>query len=426
MYDSGVLIDNASDHLPCITNIKHYNAPKNHDIYIESRDIRNKNIDRLKENLGETKWANIMQEATHHSSSEKVEGMFQAFHSELVRQINSFCPMVKRKVKTCELRKEAWVTGLLKSIRKSKQLYKLTVKSQSSPNDRERYQNYMKALNKTKRVAKKMYYIKSCNEFKSNTKKLWQIINKISGNEQDKSNVIDCIKIQNVKNYIPKQIANEFSGHYASVGKNYANKILSPQRNIESFLCKIRGNNKSIFLEPTNRIEISKLIKQLPNKKSSGHDEINNIMLKEISDQICEPLAVIFNELMQNGVFLSTMKLGEITPLYKSKSKDEVENYRPISLLITISKVLEKIIYRQVYSFLTYTDQLYQSQYGFRKNHACDHAVRELLSEIIKNLQLNNYTACILLDLLKAFDTLQHRIIFSKLERYGIRGNYLE
>ena len=173
MYDSGVLIDNASDHLPCITNIKHYNVPKNHDIYIESRDIRNKNIDRLKENLGETKWANIMQEATHHCSSEKVEGMFQAFHSELVRQINSFCPMVKRKVKTCELRKEAWVMGgLLKSIRKSKQLYKLTVKSQSSPNDRERYQNYMKALNKTKRVAKKMYYIKSCNKFKSNTKKL--------------------------------------------------------------------------------------------------------------------------------------------------------------------------------------------------------------------------------------------------------------
>ena len=347
MYDSGVLIDNASDHLPCITIIKCYNAPKNHDIYIESRDIRKKNIDRLKENLDKTNWSDIMQKVSHHPNNKKVEGMFNAFYSELTRQINNFCPIAKRKVKSCELRKEAWVTGgILKSIRKSKQLYKLTIRNQSSSNDKEKYQNYMKVLNKTKCVAKKMYYIKSCNKFKSNTRKLWQIINKISGNEWDKSNVIDCIKIQNVKNYIPKLIANEFSRHYASVGKNYASKIPSPQRNIESFLCKIRANNKSIFLEPTNQIEITKLIKQLPNKKSSGHYKINNIMLKEISDQICEPLAVIFNESMQIGVFPSKMKLGEITPLYKSKSKDEVENYRPISLLITISKVLEKIIYR--------------------------------------------------------------------------------
>ena len=128
MYDSGVLIDNASDHLPCIKTIKHYNALQNHDIYIESRDIRKKNLDQLKENLGGINWSNIMQEVSNHPSSEKVEGMLNAFHSELTQQINNFCPIAKRKVKLCELRKEAWVTdGILKSIRKSKQLYKLTI-----------------------------------------------------------------------------------------------------------------------------------------------------------------------------------------------------------------------------------------------------------------------------------------------------------
>ena len=114
------------------------------------------------------------------------------------------------------------------------------------------------------------------------------------------------------------------------------------------------------------------------------------------------------------------MKLGEIVPLHKSKCREEVENYRPISLLLTISKLLEKIIYQHVYGFLTKSGQLYQSQYGFRKNHACDHAVGELVSKIVKHLQKNNYTACILLDLSKAFDTLQHSVIFAKLERYGI------
>ena len=129
-------------------------------------------------------------------------------------------------------------------------------------------------------------------------------------------------------------------------------------------------------------------------------------MLKELKDVISTPLADIFNSSLNTGVFPDLMKLGEIVPLHKGSSRDEVENYRPISLLLMISKVLEKIIYRQVYGFLTNSGQLCQSQYGFRKDHACDHAVGELVREIVK--------------LSKAFDTLQYSDMFDKLEKYGI------
>ena len=203
-------------------------------------------------------------------------------------------------------------------------------------------------------------------------------------------------------------------------------RICDPQKNVAMYFDKIRLNNKSLFLEPTTAIEVKKLITNLPNKKSSGHDEISNILLKEMKTNISAPLANIFNSSLTKGEFPDIMKIGEIAPLHKGKNRDEVENYRPISLLMTISQLLEKVLYRRVYRFLTTTSQLYQSQYGFRKNHTCDHAVGELISEIVKQLQKGNYTACLLLDLSKAFDTLQHSILFAKLKQYGIRGTCLE
>ena len=160
----------------------------------------------------------------------------------------------------------------------------------------------------------------------------------------------------------------------------------------------------------------------MPNKTSSGHDEINNILLKQIKESIVAPLATIFNESLTNGIFPETMKLAEVVPLYKGKAKNEKANYRPISLLLTVSKILEKIMYARTYSFLIETNQLYQSQYGFRKRHSCEHAIGELVSEVAKNIENMKFTVTIYLDLSKAFDTLEHSTLISKLELYGIRG----
>ena len=119
------------------------------------------------------------------------------------------------------------------------------------------------------------------------------------------------------------------------------------------------------------------------------------------------------------------MKLAHIVPLHKGKEKYLSENYRPISLLLTISKLLEKIVYNRTYSFLSDTDQIYAKQFGFRKRHSCENAVSELIGNIVKNLQQKRYTLAVFLDLSKAFDTLEHDVIFRKMERYGIRGQCL-
>ena len=112
--------------------------------------------------------------------------------------------------------------------------------------------------------------------------------------------------------------------------------------------------------------------------------------------------------------------------LFKSKSKSETNNYRPISLFLTLSKLLEKVIYDRVYNFLNETNQIYDSQYGFRSGHSCENTVSELISAILKGFQNKKFTAGLFLDLSKAFDMLKHSILIDKLNYYGICGVALD
>ena len=191
------------------------------------------------------------------------------------------------------------------------------------------------------------------------------MINSCIGKTNDKTTIIDHLHVENIDITDSKKIANEFGRYFSIIGNHYANKIKDPNENIESYLKVIPRNTKSILLTPTTGEEIQSLISKLPNKKSSSFDNIDNIILKEIKDCISLKLAEIFNLSMLEGVFPDKMKLAEVVPLYKSKEKYLMNNYRSISLLITISKLLEKVIYKRTYSFLQASNQLYDSQYGF-------------------------------------------------------------
>ena len=184
----------------------------------------------------------------------------------------------------------------------------------------------------------------------------------------------------------------------------------------------IQRNPKTIYLYHITPNEIKKYIDTLPSKTSSGYDNISNKLLKQIKHTILNPLTHVFNLSLMSGVFPENMKLSEIIPLYKKGPKDQMLNYRPISLLITLSKLLEKCMYTCLYKFMTKNNIFYKGKYGFRNKHSCEQAIQNLYGHIVQHKEDGLKTAAIYLDLSKAFDMISHDLLLKKLKLYGIRG----
>ena len=117
------------------------------------------------------------------------------------------------------------------------------------------------------------------------------------------------------------------------------------------------------------------------------------------------------------------MKAAKVMPIYKSKAKTDVNNYRPISLFPSLSKIFEKVVHHRLYIFLTISDILQENQYGFRPKHSTTDAVLKFASHIMSALEDNNTTMAVLLDLSKAFDNIGYGILLNKLAHYGVRDS---
>ena len=266
------------------------------------------------------------------------------------------------------------------------------------------------------------YYKKKIQESTTNTKKLWKVINNIIGKHKHSGSIISYITVDGACKYDPDVIANKFGKFYSQLGSKLTSQIKRSTKPIEEYLSKIPRTLQSLALHSTSALEIEKITMALPSKTSFRHDKISNVMLKSIITAISIPLSIVFNQSILTGKFPHKMKQAEVVPLYKGKDMDLVINYRPISLLITILKLLEKVVYRCVYSFLEKYDILFQSQYGFHSNHNCKHAILELSGKILQAREKSEHPVCIFLDLSKAFDTPNHQVLLHKLDKIGIRG----
>ena len=242
---------------------------------IETRDIRLKNLENLKREIASVDWADYL--FVKDVITENVNQVFDKCHDKLLDIVNKHTPVRKRSITEKNFRKEAWVMpSILKCCKKQKKLYKLSIKRNAPVAETIKYQEYRKVLNRIKRKEKTAYYHDLCKKLKNNTKKLWDIVNQTVGKSNDKTCILDKLRVGNVIFDTPGEISNELATFFANVGPKYANLIKKPDRDVSDYLKRIKCNEKSLFLNPTNHTEITQLICNLPNKTSSGYDQLNN------------------------------------------------------------------------------------------------------------------------------------------------------
>lgn len=218
-----------------------------------------------------------------------------------------------------------------------------------------------------------------------------------------------------------------------NVGYNLAKEIVNPVVKNDVDESTININPNTIFLKKITERELIDVVKKFKNKKSTDCIDVDMALVKDIIDSIARPLTHICNQSFQTGIFPNQMKIAKVIPIYKNGNKHQFSNYRPISLLPQFSKILEKLFIHRLDHFIETQNLLSEHQYGFRSNRSTTMAVMELTEKILSAIDKREYTVGVFMDLQKAFDTIDHNLLMTKLERYGIRGiaytwlkNYLD
>ena len=371
---------------------------------------------------------------------------FADFHNIYNNCVDRACKLETPKCSKRTAQNNPWITpGLITKITYQHELYDDWVKvrkikckygetdskggmcsCQNCNNKRftyKKYSNYRREVKKDRKDVQRNYFTGKFLENQGNSKKTWQLINNIRGKQ--KRHIKPLFTIDNEKVTNRRVIANEFNKYFVSLASNlneayndFGGLVVN---NLSSFCDYLpRSSSSSIFLNDCTTDEVSKIISELKNGKSS---DIPIHVVKSSSKVIAPILSVLYNECMRDGVFPDELKIGKITPIYKKDNEELLKNYRPVSTLAVFGKIFEKIIYNRLYSFLQSQNTIYENQFGFRKNHSTSHALNFSVNYIESCLEKKQHVLGIFIDLSKAFDTISHQKLLSKLDHYGIRGN---
>ncbi len=366
--------------------------------------------DKIRENLKNIKWLEnlyLCQDITT-----MVDFLQNAIYKEMETNIPSFIlsntkrknPLINYKIK--------------KFIILQKRFYK-KYKENLTDYNKIKYLNTKEHLDEMFKNARQTYYTNISQNLKNknySSKNFWNICNKLL-KRKIKPNIGDIIynkkiykndkdKVRIIGDYFAEQVTTEDGTYNNNI--NYDGNFIH--------------NNKYDFPTVTKNM-IDTVIKKLNTDTANGPDNISNKFIKETKDSLLIPLEYIFNYSLIHGIYPNQWKISNWTPLHKKDSIYKRENYRPISLCNNLGKILDKIIFQTFYNYLEKYNLFNDNNYGFKRKSSCQHNLSMMLHNVYENLDINCDSIILFLDVVKAFDKVDHKILLKKLNYMGITKN---
>lgn len=411
-----------TDHWTTVAYIRYKIHWQKNDYKDNNKTFFKLDIDHLMSSVDKIDWNLVF-------STNSASASFDCFIVKLQECIEQSHKHVRVKSKF----KNPWMNNTLKrNIAEKNRLYKDFLSGTNDPILEQRYKHSKNLLLNQIRYTKKRYYSELLENNMNNSRTQWKLIKELTGNKQ-KSTAPIVLKDERgqVKNN-PSEVANTLNNFFCSVADDLRDKIMFDRANINHVFDSYKSNftsttnRESIFLYPTSEEEIFLIIKSLSNNKAPGYDNITPTVIKSISTSIVHVLVYIFNLSLSSGEFPEKLKKAIITPLFKKNDKYNPSNYRPIALLSIFSKILEKIVKVRLVNFLNKHNFFSKKQFGFQSKLNTSSALMDFVSQIYTNVNNGKICAGIFVDLMKAFDMVDHDILFNRMYNAGIRGVSLE
>lgn len=408
---SGILLTDVSDHFApficCAETSKSYEHLK-----FAYRDYKNADNNTLCQAIAERTMAINL-------NDNDTDFIADSISSAISTAVDETIPLKTVIIKAKRISKP-WITPeLLTHIKERQKLYKKFLKKPISLGTA--YKERRNRVNNLIKEAKIQYYKSKFSSCEGNGKQTWKIINEITNRKKDHVK-IEHITVNDTCISDVNDISNHFNTYFTNIGINLANQI--PCCNI-SPLTYLTNAYPDFVPYNTTPEEITLIIKSLKDS-APGYDDIHMKVLKKAAPVIAPVLSTTINNSFQTGVFPTSLKVAKIIPIHKGGCTHDISNYRPISILPSLSKVYERVMYNRLVDFLDTHSILNNCQFGFRKKFSPKLALTKLTDFILQNLGKENFVVSVFLDLKKAFDTLDHKILLKKLNHYGIRGKTLQ
>ncbi|PIK39278.1 hypothetical protein BSL78_23886 [Apostichopus japonicus] len=279
------------------------------------------------------------------------------------------------------------------------------------------------------RSAKQNYFKKEISKNVGNTKEIWKILKNVQSMNHDTNNEGPSILRVDDKNITGNaNIVEMFNSFFTSVARSYTDTTHSnfDSSSIERHICPKIPPDETFEIPCISENFVFKYLTTLDASKATGVDELSAKILKMSGPHIYASITRIINISIRTNTFPSRWKVAKVIPIFKSNSRQDLSNYRPISILPVLSKILEKHVHIALTSFLKKFDLLEIAQSGFRSKHSCETALLHVMELWMEAIDKGQLTGAVLLDLRKAFDLVNHDILIKKLKLYQFSSATIE